>query len=713
MSRLDRHPSWRELNRLADDELENGPRRMALEHVTGCPRCTRRMSFLASLREAGREMRHPSPPKDLLDDILRSRKEGGRVILPASPPPSRSRRKLPAAAAGIAIAGLAGLATILLVSEAGAGASELWFDPPDPVPGEEVRVTYRPGNLLADESSLRLRVRFRTPDSEPPRETLGTHHEIVLMPDGEGRYTGKLQLPRDFAFAISAVEDMDGDRVDDKAGRLWSLRAHLVDGLPSLGALRQEFMVLQSSDWPAAGRAIAEMGTLYPGRAEGWSLQLAHDDVTALPDEAAADLAKHREIFRKLRSQLLLARPDVDETAGMARYAAALGDEEALQYWSERLETQDPYHRFIVSRRVAELAADPERAESYLESLWSAEGLRREMVYRRGFQFAGRAGDAEAVQRWALRGLPLADDHIWARNAALALVAYPETRARGLAEIHRLLAHLDEESMEERPLHSSRQDVRQESRRLSRELHVLLGVELLRAGEVQAAIAELDAAEGLGGWNPELHRARFEASLLGGDTLAALADFHRLDADPIYSRQSVDSLYRRIPARSPGELAAGRATADRELAERLLADQTIPRPLPDSQLLTATGASRSLDELLASRPTVLVFWDRRILESDVEELKRAGDLLSGGSGQILWVTPEPGSQSLLAFKRASNLNLPSYYDPESNLATALGEWRLRAYYVIDRAGLIRARVHSLMEAVRHVEVLEMESRDTA
>ncbi|MEE8572574.1 MAG: zf-HC2 domain-containing protein, partial [Gemmatimonadota bacterium] len=79
MSRLDRHPSWRELNRLADDELENGPRRMALEHVAGCPRCARRMSFLASLREAGREMRHPSPPKDLLDDILRSRKEGGRI----------------------------------------------------------------------------------------------------------------------------------------------------------------------------------------------------------------------------------------------------------------------------------------------------------------------------------------------------------------------------------------------------------------------------------------------------------------------------------------------------------------------------------------------------------------------------------------------------------------------------------------------------------
>jgi hypothetical protein len=309
--------------------------------------------------------------------------------------------------------------------------------------------------------------------------------------------------------------------------------------------------------------------------------------------------------------------------------------------------------------------------------------------------------------------LPLSDDHIWARNAGLALVAHPQTRARGLAEIRRLLAHLDEETIEERPLHSSREDVRLDSRRLGRDLRVLLGEQLLQAGEVRVAIVELDAAEGLGGWNPELYRARFEARLREGDTLAALADFHRLDADPIYSRQSVDSLYRRIPARSPGELAAGRAKAERELEERLLAEQTIPRPLPEAELLTATGASRSLDELLARRHTVLVFWDRRVFESDVEELIRACDLLSGGSGQLLWVTSEPSSRSLLAFKRASNLDLPSYHDLDSNLATALGEWRLRAYYVIDWAGSIRARVHSLMEAVRHVEVLELESRDTA
>ena len=143
-----RHPSWRELNRLADDELDADARRAALEHVAGCPRCSANVSLLNDLREAGREMRHPSPPKDLLDDVLRDRAQGLRTILPAVPPsPRPGRRLLPAAAAVAVIASLAGLATLTLTSEAGAGASELSVNPALPLPGEEIRMG--PGNGLS------------------------------------------------------------------------------------------------------------------------------------------------------------------------------------------------------------------------------------------------------------------------------------------------------------------------------------------------------------------------------------------------------------------------------------------------------------------------------------------------------------------------------------------------------------------------------------
>ena len=57
--------------------------------------------------------------------------------------------------------------------------------------------------------------------------------------------------------------------------------------------------------------------------------------------------------------------------------------------------------------------------------------------------------------------------------------------------------------------------------------------------------------------------------------------------------------------------------------------------------------------------------------------------------------------------------MPVYHDPGSGLATSLGEWGSSGYFVIDRAGMIRARTNSLMEAVRHLEVLLLGSRDTA
>ena len=266
---LKRHPSWHELNRLADDEMETGLRAAALKHVAACARCSREVSQLHQLREAGREMRHPSPPKDLLDDILRDRAAGARVILPVVPLPPRRRRMLPAAAAAAIMAGLAGLATLTLTSEAGAGASELTVDPATPVPGEQVRISYRPATDLAGEAALRLRLRLREPDSEPPRGTLGEYDEVLLLPDREGRYVASFQLPEDFAFATMAVESLSGDGLDDHGGRLWSVRAHADDGAPLASALRQEFMVLQNRSWPEARRCPARDDASVPRDGRG------------------------------------------------------------------------------------------------------------------------------------------------------------------------------------------------------------------------------------------------------------------------------------------------------------------------------------------------------------------------------------------------------------------------------------------------------------
>ena len=715
MIAIKRHPSWRELNRLADDELDADARGAALEHVAACPRCSASVSLLRDLREAGREMRHPSPPKDLVDDILRDRAQGLRTILPAVPPAARrARRLLPAAAAVAIIASLAGLATLTLTSEAGAGASELTIDPPLPLAGEEIRLTYRPGVELAGEAALRLRLRLRAADSEPPRETLGAYDEVILQPDGNGLYVGSFQLPPDFAYAAVAVEDLSGTRLDDRGGRLWNVRAHADDGIPTPGALRQEFLVQQNRSWPEAWDVLHEMTLLYPEMAEGWSMQSMYEEATWTPAERAISLAGHREHFRQLERELEDAEPSTDEVAAMVRYAAALSDQEALGRWMERLESIAPAHRLVLSYRVAGVS-DQDDAARYFESLWSVEKYRTVTVCRAGYSAAKATGDGFLTREWATRCLPLADDQWFTLDLALALVAHAETRELGIREIRSLLNHLSQRPADERPLHTTAEEVRHESRVLRATLRVGLGRQFLVSGEPVSAVLELDAADNLDLWLPDLYRVRLEALLTIGDEGAARSDFHRLDADPVYPRESVDSLRRLLPSMTRLERAEGRKLAETEMKRRVRLDHDPPRGLPPGQLFTSAGQPLALESVLSGRPTVLLMWDRRVFGSPdaVAEVIRANDLLVGGPGQILWVTPEPDSESLQSFVRRSGLDLSLYHDPGSELAIQLGEWGMRAYLVIDGAGKIRTRTHSLMEAVRHLEVFRLGSRDTA
>jgi hypothetical protein len=677
MIAIKRHPSWRDLNRLADDELDADARGAVLEHLASCTKCSGNVSLLNDLREAGRAMRHPSPPKDLLDDILRDRSRGLRTILPAVPPsPRPARRLLPAAAAVAIVASLAGLATLTLTSEAGAGASELTVDPALPLPGEEIRLAYRPGVELAGATALRLRLRLREPDSEPPRETLGAYDEVILRPEGDGLYVGSFQLPSDFAYAVMAVEDLSSAHLDDRGGRLWSVRAHADGGVPLPGALRQEFLVQQRRSWPEARNALHEMTLLYPDMAEGWSMQLTYEEVTRPPAEAAVSLAGHREHFRRSKA---------------------------------------PAHRLALNYRVAGVGAGQADAVQYLESLWSMEAHRTSTVCRAGHGVAQATGDAFLTRQWAMRCLPLADDHWSTAELALTLVAQEETRERGIREIRTLLDHLSERPADERPLHSTLEEVRRESRVLQATLRVGLGRQLLDAGEPAGALLELDAADDIELWLPELYRARLETLLDIGDERAARSDFHRLDADPVYPRESVDSLRHMFPSMPRADREEGREQAEIEMIRRVLAEQDPGRGLPPAQLLTSTGQPRTLETLLSARPTILLMWDRRVFGSpdEVAEVIRASDLVAGGPGQILWITPESDSESLQSFVRGSGLDLPPYHDQGSELATALGEWGMRGYFVIDGTGRIRALTHSLMEAVRHLEVLRLGSRDTA
>jgi len=461
------------------------------------------------------------------------------------------------------------------------------------------------------------------------------------------------------------------------------------------------------------------MTVLYPTLAEGWSLMLAYDDLSSegpatLSEEEASRRAVHREIFRGLQARLGSGDLPLEEVAAMVRYAAALGDQAVFDRWLARLEALEPAHRVVLSYRLAALGADAGAADAYLERLWS-DGWQSPAIATEAFQRAHRSGSADAARRWALRGLAAVEQHEDARDMALSLVAHPDTRERGLVAIRDLLEHLGEEVEAERPLDATPAESRAGARRLEAELRIRLGEQLLAAGSLADANREFDRAFELGEWIPALYRGRLEARLALGDTLVAVADFHRLAVDPIYSRESVDSLRQRLPVMTPADQTAGRIEAEAELVERVRMAQDLRRGLPSVRLRTSTGQTRSLESLVAGRPTVLLLWDRRVFgdPDDVTSVIRARNLLAGGPGQLLWVTAEPESEALQAFRRARGLILPAYHDPESELATELGEWGKRGYFVIDGTGTIRVRTHSLMEAVRHLEILQMGARGTA
>jgi hypothetical protein len=667
-------------------------------------------------------MGRPAPPGELLEEVLKNRAEGTRVALPAASTGIRPSGGWPALAAAVAGAiTVAGLATLLLPARAGAGASELRVEPARPMPGQEIHLHYRPLSDLAGTPSLRLRLRLRMPDSGPPRGTLGEYDQVLLVPDGEGGYDGEYVLPPDFAYASIAVETLDGNDLDDRNGRLWTIRAHDENGVPLLPALRQEFLVLQDRSFSETWETLREMTVLYPDRAEGWSLKLLYERFTWLPDQSAVAMAGYSERFLQLQRQAEgRSSLGLKETEAMARYAASLadysrspGDFEALRRWLDRLEGMDPANRLVLTYRLGGFLAPTDSADAHLERLWSIAVSSRPTVC----DFARSLGfeDMAAARRWALRCVSIFQDPGRKGEMALTLAAQPETRERGIREIQAVIADLDNRDAADRPLDRSPAEDRSDSRSLRAALQIALAEHLVEGGQPLEAMAELRSADSLGLWIPDLYRTRLEAELQAADTVGASRDLLRLELDPIYPRSSIDSLRHRLGSQWPGASPDLRQGIRGEMVERVAAGMQMNRGLPDASLLAPNGERGDLADRVAGGPTILILWDRRLNRSPqlIEQVRSAERILGDGPGQLLWVTQEPLAEPLLAFKRSHDLALPVYQDPLATLANALGEWGMDSYFVIDRGGRIRSRAHSLMEAVRQLEVLEMGLRQTA
>ena len=211
--------------------------------------------------------------------------------------------------------------------------------------------------MFAGEDSLMLRAVYRTAaDGSTWHEDLPVLRAATLTGLGEGVYTATLRLPEDVVYALFAVEDDRGSRVDSRGRALWELLVY-DDNKPDRDALMQKTYDLQRRNWELALETAQQATELYPNHVAAWfalsSLQQLLSGKAGLPREL---LSRHRARFaqldRALAQNQALSGADF---GGMYGYAVMLGDDVAAERWRERLLREAPEHDLALAVSLSEV----------------------------------------------------------------------------------------------------------------------------------------------------------------------------------------------------------------------------------------------------------------------------------------------------------------------------------------------------------------------
>lgn len=708
-----RHPRPAHLHRYADGELTEPALSRVRFHLETCADCRGRVAFYSELRATAGQMPAPVPPGELLEDILASREAGERVILPVAAVPVRQAVPLRALAAAAVLVIALGV-SLIFTSQAGAGASDLVFEPSRPGLGNLLELEYRPATLLAGDPTLRVRARYRLAEGgAASSDRAGRLLTFELSREDDGMYRGTLRLPPSAVYVAFAVEDTVGERVDANGSRLWELLVHGAEDRPLLEALVRQYDDLEDRNWRAATESARRTADLYPDRAEGWSMLLEHEVRVLEGPDMEARIGEHREIFARLKSRAL-ASPEASasELAALGRYARLLGDRDAEQSLARILQARYPGHPAAIQARVLEEvegAPDSRGKLEVLEAEWQRSGTAAEVVPDVGFTIAASLGDPEVMLRWADRlsrtGLEGAAD------AAVALAGTPSLRSVGIQHLRDVIGRIEQRPDAERALHESRSEFRDRRDAWVRSLQGHLARALMDAGNVEDGL-DLLARAAAGGWDPEVFRTAAEAELVAGDTSGALTLTARVAVDPLVRTAWVDSMRSLLGGRARGTawedlLAEARV----ELAQRVGTGPMPARPFPDGITVRSAAGAADLDGLLQGRTTLVAFWHRHswpFLE-DLENLDALNAAYEGRDLQLLTVSVEPIGPGLEEFLRSHATDLPVLFDTGDTAARTLGVWSTPEYVVVDRTGRIRVRTADLGRAARVAESLEQEA----
>ncbi len=701
-----RHPDPRSLSRFVARAAAGDEHARIARHVERCADC-REAVILARRIEARLAERLVTPAPDRLKRRIH---ESLRQMEAATRDDLRdvcSRRSLAPVAWSIALAAAAVLVMAVVLSmpardlTAGATVGELRLTPASPVRGAMITASYVPSQLLAGEARLRLRAAYRTADNLPVPSSVQRVVATDLARGRDGSFHGAFRLPDSVVYATFAVETEDGRRVDGNARRLWPMLVSDSSGAPAYEALEQQVSDLMFRNWELALAGAKRAAALYPTSIRAQAILATLEQSILSPVALDSALTAHRRRIAELESRLdEAASHDPEEMGAMVTYAQMIGDTARANRWLDRLMLARPTGLWGLNAAMPRLLPNPgvssADASAVLDSLWEADGAAHPAIVMAGLMSAAMSGDSAAVRSWLERASAVPDGEIGRTRIAESMLQHPALHDIALDLLREQVSAYSTVSDAERPLGLNVADALRARQRERHEALAALGEALLKGGDRAAALDTLRlAAEG--GWDTGTFRRIGDAALLAGDTTIAREMFARIAADPSTAPAFADSARTRLAIGNDAWPRAVNAAAT-ELRSRML-HLAERRPLPKSVTLTgAEGNPARLQELIAGRPTFVVFWSRGCGKAlaITRDLERLGQRWSTkGYGVIVIVNDRPSSE-LAAYLEQNHFSLPIYRDPRHEARRALGQWGTPEMFVLDGRGRLRF-THTTLE----------------
>ena len=667
MDRFGRHPRFERLSEYADGMLSGAIADRVSAHLESCAACRREVATVREMDAALGDVPVPALPDDLFDRIVQRREADVRTLLPEAPvhmprrmPRRRPGKSIVAAASLLAVASFAGL--VLTNREATAGASHLRVSSAS---ASSIPVDYRPGAALVDEQLVRVRATIWSADPFAESYTA----DVGVLSRSEDEFAGTIQLPPGAAYALLAVESLDGRTVDPNGGSFWeypsNATAPAVVARARLDALREMRQWGVALATPLLTEAIAATER-FPDEVALWNARAQYELGPAADATDRAASGAHRSRLEAFASRALDVSTPAERLADIARYAATLGALDVRRRIVERLAALDPGHPVVVEDRVREaMTAAGADLASRLEEAFRAEADTDGLVASVGYDVALGSGNPTLILRWADRlaslGPPLAD------ATAMDLTDIPDLRVEGIERIRRRLAFYQRPPETLRPLHRTREEWESELRRRRAALRAALGQALLAEGEGPAGLAALRSSIGER-WDPAVASALVRVAPRPlDDDVADLATLVR--ADPTMSEPFT-------PADEPSleEIRAAR----RELIDRIVAGARTAE-VPDAALRSRVGVRVPLD---GGGVTLIALWQSPPATDDREVdalISHAAPLTRAGV-RMLVAGPERWLDDLVEI--ADLAGARAAVDPDGEVTAGLGGWALWEYVIV-------------------------------